>query len=1516
VEGYSAGGETLSAVTRLDMSKDIKTAKPVFFPEEGTDLEQVAMAHHARRCHDTYRLEGDGAKLAECLSDDNVYGGAGLSTNTKGGFLTNGALPIAGAPFQEPCLDDRGVLLEDGVTGHFFSGELAPLYDTSAMNTTGRSPYSATSPRVYKAANVQFDAVLNKLGYHFPQQRILTLWQDVVPTITQDRPPEPFVMRMNTFDCAQYVHSNVVPKAYELDDYQVRTPTDIIGQHIHLPKWDLVSADGAANGWNYEDGTLAPEAVVEMIEAINRFNEQNPSEAVKTMYPEYVLPSRPDGTNVVDSDNHSLTAAGTLEPSEHPFFGRTDFGGCYGAAKGPWCGARSTMQRWFADPVVNVKGTDRGLGIIFTHDHYGPSTHQQIGLYATLLIEPAGSRWYHNETGEELYSRTGSGDHVLNDGGPTSWQAAILTGEDDRYTENVKATEIEPHREFYFEYSDFQHAYQKDVFVGYNYGNVVGQANEPDPLKGLTVEEKLELGVDMDSFNAGANLMLPDNLTRQGEGPDTFRDAIQPSFRQQASLKPLDDANGFPVDIWDFPPYCPGDTRAEGPGSVPRPCPEAISADDPGMYVVNYRNESLLARIYDPNERGPDGAFGAQAAGLPGDLAFAMDSEISRALPQLNSVQGDAPSSYFDSGECDNGVGGSVFCPPINNPETLEPGDPFTPTAFVVDGNLVKVKMQAGGQEEEHGGLITGLKWLQGGSGFGESLNSGWRNYQGGGISEQFTLRTPVYADDGQRGNAGDYAYSMNPSIDGWTNGTWGLIRSLRQGRANPIFPLPGTASQTAGGTRFVNASEFNGVCPVDADVVTYNVVAVQANDVLRAPDPIQIRDLYPNAHTGSSPDPDGGTLIFNPRTRTVTGNDTGNGGGQGPLHDPTAIIYVDADDLGPVDAHGHDIYVRTETVTVREGRKRKQKTITVHEAWGMETGTYAKNHDLTADDWGAMDPACVSIDEEGSYGLAEEGAACPAKMRQNVALEPMVFRAAAGNCVVVNIQNRILQPARRVHESGSIPVYAIEADSSAELAINIVEADDLELAFTPEQAGAYYADLNGNGTLESSLEYSERLDVSDIQWDQTIDLANGNAITAAVRRNEGSGEEGMTSFNNNLIRPSAYVGMVPQLVEFDITRAGSSAMGGNAGSLIGPGGKGQVQWYAGILKYETAVNESTSEIEVTLRAEPIEYGGFNIFPADRIEQGQKSLVAAGVVYPEGATWTVDEGRTTSATVTVGTHTFRDFTTIASKGVSMFYADSFPVENNLGEGTFGVAEDAQDMGHMNINYGNEAMWFRYGINPTQVSGNAKCGGDGPDACLGGLQNAYEAYSNALDDGQGGDIGDPETAVFTVEAGQEFRMHVLMPHSPGRGSTYDLHGHNFQRDPYICPGDSEFGLDGKCDMGEDGLPGGGSTGSQNLGVNPVGMAIGASESWMSGAHYEVFIPKAGGAAGIPGDYLFRDHMGLGNTGGLWGIVRVTAGAPPEEEPPPPEEEPPPPPEEEPPPPEEEPPNNNKKGGKKK
>jgi hypothetical protein len=52
-----------------------------------------------------------------------------------------------------------------------------------------------------------------------------------------------------------------VPNIYELDDFQVRTPTDVLGQHIHLVKFDVTSSDGSANGFNYEDGTVSPRGV-------------------------------------------------------------------------------------------------------------------------------------------------------------------------------------------------------------------------------------------------------------------------------------------------------------------------------------------------------------------------------------------------------------------------------------------------------------------------------------------------------------------------------------------------------------------------------------------------------------------------------------------------------------------------------------------------------------------------------------------------------------------------------------------------------------------------------------------------------------------------------------------------------------------------------------------------------------------------------------------------------------------------------------------------------------------------------------------------------------------------------------------------------------------------------------------------------------------------------------------------------------------------------------------------------
>ncbi|WP_445672995.1 manganese-oxidizing multicopper oxidase MnxG [Pseudomonas inefficax] len=790
LDGWAAGGEAQVTTSVLDMSKTLERAKPVYFPEEGTEVEQAAMAFHAKPEHPSYAVLPSGQLQPRS-------------------FLTNGAPPMAGAPFFEPCMDDRQKrLTRSAGAGVYNSGERL-----DAQTFSGASPFSADHPRVYKGANIQFDAVFNKVGYHFPQTRILTLWEDAWPVINKQRPPEPLVMRMNTFDCTQYQHTNLVPSVYELDDYQVRTPTDVIGQHIHLPKWDLTSADGSANGWNYEDGVLSPGTVVERIHAIRRFN------------------------GCSTSDPREGTADCPVAKS-HPYFGQFQ--------RPDWLGARTTLQRWFADPVLNVHNIDRGLGNIFTHDHLGPSTHQQVGMYATVLAEPAGSSWFHAETGEPLYNGSGR-----QDGGPTSWQAVIATG--DRDGDNKD----DSFREFFLEFSDFQHAYEAGVYVG------AGPDGRPD---------------------AGAYPATP----------DSFRYAINPPARKAAANlleSVLEVGDGQLLT-------CPT-----------RPCPQAISASDPGIFVVNYRHEPLGLRIYDPNKVAPDGKPGMQADGLAGDLAYALQSRTDRAIPALNL----APSAVMAA----TGPTGGVTLLPEHINRGDMPGDPFTPMLRTYTGDNVRLRVNAGGHEEEHNVTLHGVKWLHSGSGFGNSSNTGWKSSQMVAISEQFGFMAPVAMLSSAASEAGDYLYSMDASLEGYWSGLWGIMRNYSQPRAD-LFPLPSNPRPVVAR----NTTSFNGVCPRTTPNPTgigtrptvqrnYEVAAVLANDVLANPLGLTIGDSAgAGQHVGGPLDPLGGTLVYNPRPVSVPlvtivdpedGETFTIGGQAGPLHDPTAILYVRKADLDPV---------------------------------------------------------------------------------------------------------------------------------------------------------------------------------------------------------------------------------------------------------------------------------------------------------------------------------------------------------------------------------------------------------------------------------------------------------------------------------------------------------------------------------------------------------------------------------------------------------------------------------------
>ena len=318
-------------------ARKLTAAKVEMIPQDGTPAEKTAMNFHGGL------FPGAQAATTAYGLDVRAYPSF-TASGAQGLFLVRGGTPRQGAPYADPC------------------------------------PNSPGAVRKYKAAYIQFDMPVNKYGWHDPQARIMVLDQDVNATLNGTRKAEPFFFRANSGDCVEFRATNLIPNNLNLDDFQVFTPTDTLGQHIHLVKVDVTSSDGSGNGYNYEDGTFGASEVRERIEANNHYQQ-----------------------------THNPTSPALLEAKAHPDFGA--------GPNGDWIGAQSTIQRWWADPLLNRSGQDRTIRTVFTHDHFGPSSHQQHGFYGALVVEPKGSTWQALD-GSPLGGRA--------DGGPTSFAANII----------------------------------------------------------------------------------------------------------------------------------------------------------------------------------------------------------------------------------------------------------------------------------------------------------------------------------------------------------------------------------------------------------------------------------------------------------------------------------------------------------------------------------------------------------------------------------------------------------------------------------------------------------------------------------------------------------------------------------------------------------------------------------------------------------------------------------------------------------------------------------------------------------------------------------------------------------------------------------------------------------------------------------------------------------------------------------------------------------------------------------
>ncbi len=827
--------------TVFDFSKDFKSpppgaaGKPVVgtmfaeqLPEEGTAVERSAMSAQSQRTIPTYTPDG-----------------------LPGNFTRNGLPPMPGAPFAPPDVDDNG----------------------NDVNNT----------RVYRAAVVQRDVVLNKDGWHYPQQRLLTLWQDVDPTMDGSRPPQPLFFRANTGETVEYWHTNLAPSYYDLDDFQVRTPTDVIGQHIHLVKFDVLASDGAANGFNYEDGTFSPDEVRERIEVID--NTGATAKGLYTFAPACWASPNPLVPCLEQQATQTVLTAKTVLQSGYPFTDRT--------TGQRWTGAQTTIQRWDTDPLLDNQGRDRTMRTVFTHDHFGPSTHQQIGLYAGLVIEPDNSQWFDSQTGQQMYTRS--------DGGPTNWAAIIQT-----------ANPAASYREFMLEYQDSQFAYTNQSPASekpapqnqFSIGSVASVLNNQSTFNSC-VQTPLwagacPIGKGTSTLNTDPNAagacktaccVMRTNFCSNGIGltPKATLSGASPSWTISdyggAVTYAVSGSSGLNASVNNQPLAWYDTYHAINPQPPAKGIVNIISSIDsgasPGTYSVNYRNEPVTLRVTAPGQTYTSPR--TQASGEAGDLSYAFASYVRRADPainvqpddgQANGVSGFFPNCPLSPTQLADGTDAKCPVPDIkkwatdcaNNGTCVQPTDPYTPMMRAFEGDRIQIRTLAGAHVKTHPIMVRGLKWL-----FEPSAeNSGYRNLQGSGLSEhfEFLFRLPFSGSLSSKTYAADYLYQASSSLSGTSNGLWGLLRAYDPARS-PVglakLPVQATSvPQTA-----------PSACPGDltsSQRVSFSVVATNG------------KNLPHNA------------LIFN--TRDITGHTFDAGGTpllkfSGGNNNPDAIIYA-----------------------------------------------------------------------------------------------------------------------------------------------------------------------------------------------------------------------------------------------------------------------------------------------------------------------------------------------------------------------------------------------------------------------------------------------------------------------------------------------------------------------------------------------------------------------------------------------------------------------------------------------
>lgn len=183
-------------------------------------------------------------------------------------------------PRQPPCgvLDSEGnvVVYPTPLEEANFVERAVPgaLYtDTCPCHTAGECDDPCENVKVFEIALVQAKLTYNRYGWHEPEGRFFVLKEELeryggldayIRMVEEEKiQVEPLVIRANAGDCIELRTTNLLPEFLEENAFQLKTKTDIVGHHVHLVKFDTITSDGAANGWNNIAGARKYETLVE-----------------------------------------------------------------------------------------------------------------------------------------------------------------------------------------------------------------------------------------------------------------------------------------------------------------------------------------------------------------------------------------------------------------------------------------------------------------------------------------------------------------------------------------------------------------------------------------------------------------------------------------------------------------------------------------------------------------------------------------------------------------------------------------------------------------------------------------------------------------------------------------------------------------------------------------------------------------------------------------------------------------------------------------------------------------------------------------------------------------------------------------------------------------------------------------------------------------------------------------------------------------------------------------------------